>query len=273
MDSKPVPEPAIRVLGVESLKKPPIPDGVSRIRYVSGVDGRKDWALVWPPESGDGTWVVAIHGHGSTGDQLFTRLDIRQTRLPVFRRHGFGILTPNLRGNAWMGPSAAADLRALLAAVRSRFPIKRLIFASGSMGASSNLVYAVLHPDDVAACVALCPATDMGSYHAWCRQHNTGVRKAIADAIEAGYGGTPAELPEVYARHSAVANAARLSMPVFLAHGSADPTIPVDQSRRLAAAMARQRSPFRYVEIPDGHHDSPLGLGVEATVRWVLEHL
>lgn len=51
-------------------------------------------------------------------------------------------------------------------------------------------------------------------------------------------------------------------------HGSADATIPVDQSRRLADRLA-DRPTFRYVELADAGHDAPLPWCVEA-LEWVL---
>jgi pimeloyl-ACP methyl ester carboxylesterase len=245
------------------------PTGVERLDYASGVDGTADWAMVWPGESTE-RWIVKLHGHGSHGDQLWTRPDLRDQWLPAFRATGASILSPNLRDNAWMGPSAAADLHDLLTFVRSRYSVKEFIFASGSMGGTSNLVYAVLHPEDVAAVVALCAVTDMGPYYDWCRRTTGGPGSlaGIADAIQNGYDSTPAERPDVYQAHSALAHADRLTMPVMLVHGSADEIIPVDESRRLAQRLDGVGT-FRYVEMPDGHHDSPLAKCVEA-LHWVL---
>jgi pimeloyl-ACP methyl ester carboxylesterase len=253
------------VTGVAPARQAGVPDGVVRVEYASAVDGARDWALLWPPKR-DATWVVMVHGHGSHGDQLYTRPDIRDAWLPEFRRAGAGLLTPNLRDNAWMSPAAAADLRDLLAHARKVYGAKRFVFASGSMGGTSNLIYAALHPEDVAAVVALCPATDLASYYTWCREADEGVRKEIADAIRRAYGGDPRQRAAVYATHSALKHAERLTMPVFMAHGSTDAVIPVSQSRRLAGAMAEARD-FVYVEVPDGDHDSPLPLMATA-FRW-----
>ena len=152
--------------GIEILSQSPVtesgyPQGVSRVTFRSGADGAEDWALIWPPERG-GHWCVVIHGYGSHGDQLFVREDIRRDWLPRFRARGMGILTPNHRNNGWMGPRAAADLHALLSFVRREFGAERFTFVSGSMGGTCNLIYAVLHPEDVAGVVALCPVSDLG---------------------------------------------------------------------------------------------------------------
>ncbi|MFA5203125.1 MAG: alpha/beta fold hydrolase [Lentisphaeria bacterium] len=245
----------LEILDRSAAVPPGAPAGAYRLDYRSAVDGTADWAVVCP-----GTlpiWVVMIHGHGSHGDQLFTRADIRDAWLPTLLAGGAGIVTPNLRDNAWMSPAAATDLCALLAWLRSSHGAHHFILFSGSMGGTSNLLYAALHPEDVAACVALGAATDLASYHAWCQSHPAGsVQREIGDAIVTAYGATPAAAPELFQRHSTLRQCARLTMPVFFAHGGADALIPVEQARQLAAAMA-DRPAFEYVEISGGDHDSP----------------
>ena len=237
----------------------------------SEIDGIEDWALALPGPASC-TWVVHIHGHGSSGDQIFTRPDIRQSWLPVYLRHGFGVLSVNLRGNAWMSPAAAADLHALLRWARFHYRVRRLLLVSGSMGGTSNLIYATRYPEDVAGVVALCPATDLASYEAWCRrQEGPPVLREIADAIRTAYEGDPARPTAMFHAHSTLARADALTMPVYVVHGDADTIIPVSQSRSLAMAL-HGRSSFRYVELPGGDHELPLR-HMEAGLAWILDRL
>lgn len=246
-----------------------IPQGVSRVDYASSADGTADWALAWPGDRRD-LWVVVIHGHGSQGDQLYVRRDIRDAWLAPFRSTGAGILTPNLRGNAWMCPAAAEDLHELLRFVRSEWGMGEALLCSGSMGGTSNLAYAALHPADVQGVVARGAVTDLASYWRWCLRQDRPVLQEIARAIAGAYGGSPDEAPEVYQRHSALENADRLTMPVYLAHGAADATIPVDQARALAERLSG-KSDFLYREIPGGNHDSPLR--ETEGLQWVLDQM
>lgn len=249
------------------------PSGLEKIVYTSPTDGLNDWALALPAPSD--TWVVCIHGHGSGGDQLYTRKDIRTLWLPAFRERGLGILTPHLRGNAWMGPAAATDLRQLLGIIAGRYAVRKFIFASGSMGGTSNLIYASLFPEDVAGVIARGAATDLATYHSWCCAHGSGrpVLGEIAAAIEAAYGASPSGNPAVYREHSARLHASCLTMPIFLAHGAQDRTIPVSEARALVGQMADADN-LCYVEVPNGNHDSPLYLCEPVhPLDWVLERL
>ena len=119
----------------------PAPDEtVLRLDYESGVDGISDWALLRPGGAARRTCAVVLHGHGSHGDQLYTRRDVRESWLRFYAGHGVTILTPNLRDNAWMSPAAAADLHALIGWVRDNHGIDRFIFQSGpraQLGTSS----------------------------------------------------------------------------------------------------------------------------------------
>ncbi|OGV67158.1 MAG: hypothetical protein A2498_02920 [Lentisphaerae bacterium RIFOXYC12_FULL_60_16] len=228
--------------------------GRTRVDYTSGVDGLNDWTLLQPGRHTG--WIVVLHGHGSDGNQVFVRPDIRDTRLPIFEELGYGVFSPNLRGNAWMSPSARDDLHAWLDILRAEYGAEKFFFISGSMGGTSNLIYAAVHPQDVAGVVALCPATDLPGYYRWCFENPGGVKDEIRNAIHAAYGGSPAEQPKVYDRHSALRNASNLTMPVVVIHGDSDPLIPVGQSRRLAESL-RGKADFQYLELPGAGHDFP----------------
>jgi pimeloyl-ACP methyl ester carboxylesterase len=244
----------------------PFPGGVARWTYASGLDGFEDRALVYPGRTP--TWFVVIHGHGSHEDQLYTRPDIARAWLPPLRASGAGILTPNLRDNAWMSPAAVRDLHDLLNAVRDTYGARRFLFFSGSMGGSSNLFYALQHPEDVAALAALGAAPDPAAYARWCGAFEEGsTQRQIGHAIETAYGGPPGTHMSPYQERDAAARASRLTMPVFFSHGEKDALMPVEGARRLAATL-RHHPAARYLEVEGGGHDSPL-FRPEA-LTWIL---
>ncbi|MEW6354818.1 MAG: alpha/beta fold hydrolase [Planctomycetota bacterium] len=259
----------MKIVSVAPANQPPIPEDVLRVEYKSGVDGLADLAFVRLARNSR-LWIVAIHGHGSHADQLYTREDVRRTRVPEFERLGLNVLTPNLRDNAWMSPSAVADMHDLLGFARTEWLAERFIFFGGSMGGASNMIYAALHPDDVAAVVALGAVVDLPDYVRWCRQRSEAILREVADAIRDSYGGEPGDQPEVYRAHSPIYHTDRLTMPIFLTHGACDTLMPVEQPRRLAEKM-RHSPVFRYDEIPGGGHDAPIG-NTEG-LRWVVKRI
>lgn len=67
--------------------------------------------------------------------------------------------------------------------------------------------------------------------------------------------------------------AERLSRtPSWLFHGSADSVVPVEQSRRLNAALQAHGAATRYSEVPGLGHDIWSSIDVEAVVGWLLSH-
>lgn len=250
-----------------SAKKTGLPKDIVWLEYTSTYDSVSDWALL-RNGTNPSAWIVCLHGHGSQGDQLYTseHIHIRNYWLAAFVELGMGIITPNLRNNAWMSPAALHDMSELLQYLRGEYAAERFIFASGSMGGTSNLIYAIHRPQEVFAVVALGAATDMTTYYQWCRQQAEATCQEIADAIQDSYGGEPAEVPDTYAANSVLEHCHNLTMPVFLAHGQSDQFMPIQHARILAEKMKDVES-FAFREIPHGDHDSPLPLMKEGLRR------
>jgi pimeloyl-ACP methyl ester carboxylesterase len=226
------------------------PKGLKRIDYCSSVDGMEDYAYILPGENPE-FWIVVLHGHGSHGDQLYTRKDVRDAWLEPLRATGGGIITPNLRDNAWMSPAAATDMHDLINYLRIEYGLKKTLFCSGSMGGTGNLIYGILYPEDVDAVIARGAATDLASYSKWCLTQENPVIHEIAEAIATAYNA------DDLVKHSTLLNAEKLNMPVYFIHGGADKVIPVEQARMLAEKL-RDKPDFFYEEISGGSHDSPL---------------
>ena len=166
-------------------------------------------------------------------------------------------MSPENRGNSWMCAAAEADLEEQLAVLRARFRTSRTIIAGGSMGGAAALIYASHHPDTVDGVVALCPATDMRELHRDMSSREELIFRHLARSIEVAYGGTPEQVPEEYAYRSPVCQVSRLTMPVVVRHGDADPILSPEHPRRLVAALRAQGTPVIYDEIPGGDHDAP----------------
>ena len=240
-------------------------DKFQRFEYTSNIDNTNDWYVY--RHSGDNKdCVVVLHGHGSHGDQLLTWKSTRAFWEKFLPEEKVNVFSPNLRDNAWMCPNAVDDLAMLLTENKARYHWKRIILASGSMGASGSLVFAMRHPELVDGVVALGAATDIKSYREWCAVHPLSVHKSIHDAIVEHYT-TEAD----YAINSVVDHAEKLTMPIWFSHGEADATIPVSQARALVEKLSGKKD-FYYREIPGGDHDSPIAFR-EESMRAMLHFL
>lgn len=251
------------------------PSGLYRMKYESGYDGTSDNAMIRPPETG-GDWVVVLHGFGGHENQLYMRKDIKQCWLPEYIRRGIGILTPNLRGNAWMNDAAMADMDALLEFLRNEYGARRFFFASGSLGATSNLIYGGLRPQNVSGVVACGAVSDLSEYYKWCERNSERdpFVAEICASIRMAYGAVPDECSAIYEEHSPIRHIDELKgIPICLVHGGNDNLMPISQSRNFAAAMG-DANLFSYLEIADGSHDAPLSLqslpNELSPLEWVL---
>lgn len=223
-----------------------------KITYASKVDGHEDWYMFC--DAGRGAdCLVYLHGHGSTGDQLFTREDIKN-RLPLIASLKLSVIAPNLRGNAWMCPAAVEDLAAILVSAREKHALKRFVFVAGSMGGTGEMIFAIRRPELVDAVGVMGGATKLKRYCEFLRRRGKlSIHREILEAIETHYAEGD------YERHDVSAQAEKLAMPLYYAHGKADGIMPVTEMYDLRDKLdGRPGKLFR--AIPHGGHDSPIPL-------------
>lgn len=220
-----------------------------KCKFVSRTDGLEDYYYL--RNAGENTTcLVYLHGHGSCGDQFYTRRDVAEIVLPMLREYNLSLISPNLRFNAWMCPAAAADLYDILTENRTRYRFSRYIICSGSMGGTGALIFASLHPELIAGLGILGAATDPARYREFCRQGNLPVHKAIYDAIVSHYNEAD------YPRHSVESHYHGLNMKLCFYHGESDPVMPVSEMLTLKERMKDfPQAEFRAVP---GTHDAPL---------------
>jgi len=139
-----------------------------RIEYTSKVDGLKDYYFLH--DAGAGTiCLVWLHGHGSHGDQPFTRKDVAELLLPMISKYNLSIISPNLRDNAWMSPAAVTDLHDVLAECQSKCRFAKYLFICGSMGGTGALIFAAKYPELAGGLAIKGAATDIWRYREYCR--------------------------------------------------------------------------------------------------------
>lgn len=207
--------------------------------------------------------VIYLHGAGSHQDQGF-KSGIYENFVGPGGSAWPAVVYVCLeyRGDSWMGPASETDMMELLRVLQGRYRPRATVLTGASMGGTSALIFASRHPDTLTGVVALSAATDTGEIYA-----------AFGPALYASYGaegGQTAQVPQVYFDRSSRYHADQLArLPVFIAHGSADTTIPVSHARLLVEQLQARGARFQYIEIPGGDHDSWLRLDLHAAPAFV----
>jgi dipeptidyl aminopeptidase/acylaminoacyl peptidase len=174
--------------------------------------------------------LIALHGHGSDRWQFIQQIrDECQGLRDVAAKHDLIFISPDYRAKtSWMGPTAEADTLQIIAEVKKRHRVNRVFIAGGSMGGTSALIFATLHPELIAGVCALNPTANLVEY------------AGFKDAIDTSYG----SLDERQKR-SPELHADRLAMPIALTTGGKDTSVPPDSTLRLAKKLKRVLSLHR----------------------------
>jgi len=224
-----------------------IPEDVT---FTSATDGTEQRYVVLLPDEFDlntpHDLMIALHGHGS--DRWQFAVDKRpecQGARDMAARRKMIFVSPDYRAKtSWMGPAAEADLLQMLDELSGRFRIRDVVISGGSMGGTSALAFAAMHPDCVDGVVALNGTANLMEY------------PNFTDAIAESYGGTKTEKPEVYRERSAELFPERLTMPVAATTGSNDTLVPPDSTLRLLTALKTQGTRMLSIHRPNGGHET-----------------
>lgn len=233
-----------------------------RLTFNCSADGSR-WPYLLQPVSDPQAILLNLHGHYADEWQGMTETiygdAFGQLRRECLRRQWL-YLTPWYGGNTWMGPLAEAGMVDLIGVLRETWPTLPLYLMGGSMGGSSALVFAVRKPTRLSGVIACCPAADIEQYYRWCWQRlaQNPTLANISNAIRIHYSTACHDLGRELRIRSALQNAEQLTMPVYLAHGTADALIPVQWTQELAAKLQALGRRVQYREIPEGGHDAPL---------------
>ena len=188
--------------------------------------------------------ILGLHGHGADRKQF--ALDPR-AECAAFRafaaQHNMIAVTPDYRATtSWMGPKAECDVVQIISDIRSQYRIDRVWLAGGSMGGTSALTFAALHPELVDGVTAMNAHANHLEFE--------GFQADIADS----FGGAKGEIPEEYRRRSAEFRSDRLTMPVAITVGGNDTIVPPDSALRLAAKLTARNHRVLLIQRPAGGH-------------------
>lgn len=200
------------------------------------------------------TWVVAVHGRGSS------RAEVLRV-LPVLHGAGVPVLAVTYRNDAGapkspdglyhLGDTEWLDVEAAVRYALDR-GAREVVLYGWSMGAAivGQLLGRSDTADDVAGVVLDAPVVS------WTRtlelqSRNRGLPTGVVPVAEL-VSGLRAGLD--FDRFDLAEHPPAHRPPTLLFHGTADAVVPVDASRDLAAAARRLDWPIQYVEVPGAEH-------------------
>ena len=210
--------------------------GAEQYRYQVYVPSDYTASTAWPV-------IVSLHGNGRqgydgvlpTGTDFAIRIRENGAPFPAI------VVFPQARpGTRWFHPQMQRMVMAELDRTIAEFHVDpaRVYLHGYSMGGGGAYRLAWKWPERFAAVVV------------------------VAGRVEPGDNYTPAEIELDGATNPAAAMpdpfaafaAGLKTMPLWIFHGDADTVVPVDQSRRLVAALKSLGAPVRYTELPGVDH-------------------
>jgi predicted peptidase len=210
-------------------------------------DQRKPWPV-----------ILFLHGAGERGDDGFAQTAFGLPQ--AIRLHAadfpFVVVMPQCRKDKrWPDPDMEAQVFAALDRTMKEFhgDPDRVYLTGLSMGGFGALAFGAFHPGKFAAVVPVCGGIKP------IEQWPPLWRQAALDA----------NATDPYAE-----TARRLGKtPIWLFHGDADPRVPVEQSRKMHAALQDAGGNVKYTEYPGVDHNSwDKAYAEPGLVPWLLAH-
>lgn len=188
--------------------------------------------------------LIAFHGHGKDRWQ-YAKGDFDEANgvRDVAARHHMILISPDYRAaTSWMGPKAEADLVQLIAAVRVHHKVRKVFLVGASMGGTSVLIFAALHPDLVDGVSSQNGTGNMLEY------------PRFQYAISESYGGDKLQNPGEYQKRSPELVPEKLSMPVAFTVGGRDTLVAPGSVRRLAKSLKELKRPVLLIDRENTGH-------------------
>lgn len=233
-----------RSVGAEGFREP------LDVSFIANCDGSEEHYVLLLPEDfaeeNPYSLMIALHGHGSDRWQFATG-DINEGRAArdVALKRDMIYVSPDYRAKtSWMGPKAEADVMQIIEALKATYVIEKVILVGASMGGSSSLTFAAMHPDLIDGVAALNGTANHLEY------------EKFQDAIRESFGGSRRDIPEAYKLRSAEYWPERFTMPVAMTTGGKDTVVPPDSCLRLGKIIALFNSEVLHLHRPDGGHST-----------------
>lgn len=198
--------------------------------------------------------LIALHGHGSDRWQ-FVQKDIDEAKAArdAAKARDMLFVSPDYRKTtSWMGPKAESDMLQILDELKARFRIGKVIISGASMGGTSSLSFAAMHPDRIDGVVSMNGTANHLEY------------ERFQDAIGESFGGTKAQIPAEYKKRSAEYWPERLTMPIAIAVGAKDDIVPPQSAIRLGTVLKKLQPNVLLNVRPEGGHNTIYADATEA---------
>ncbi len=223
---------------------------VQDVSFEAKVDGSiQHYVLLFPKafdpaESHD--LLIALHGHGSDRWQFATGdIEVARAARDVAMEHSMIYVSPDYRAKtSWMGPLAEADTVQMIEDLKNQFRIDKVLISGGSMGGSSCLTFAAMHPDLVDGVVSFNGTANHLEY------------EKFQDAISESFGGSKSEIPSEYKKRSAEYWPDKLTMPISITLGGKDLTVPPDSVLRLTEVLKKLNPDILLIYREEGGHST-----------------
>jgi len=220
------------------------------VAFKAKIDGTEQRYMLLLPDGFDKQkkhdLMVAFHGHGSDRHQFMfdERAEVLVAREQA-ASHRMIYVTPDYRAKtSWMGPKAEADVLQILRDLRRKYRVGKVVIIGASMGGSSVLTFAALHPKEIDGVVSMNGTANHLEY------------ENFQDAISSSFGGTKAQIPNEYKRRSAEYWPERLTMPIAFTAGANDDIVPPGSVVRLASVLAKLQPNVLMVYDANGGHST-----------------
>jgi predicted peptidase len=200
--------------------------------------------------------ILALHGAGERGNDglLQTQVGLGSAIRRHADRYPAIVVFPQRSPNAtWQDFGATLALAALDRSIAEFKTDPSRVYLTGlSMGGNGAWYLAYRNPDRFAALVVVCGFVS----------GRTGASGSSYAAIAPASASDPfGEVAQRVAR-----------LPIWIFHGDADKSVPVEESRNMAAALKAIGANVQYTELPGvGHNSWDPAYEMEALAKWLFE--
>lgn len=256
-------------------------------------EGLRQYALLTVPKGKkpEAGWPVIIFNHGFIQPTLYKTTERYVSYVDSFARNGYIVMKPDYRGHDNSEGEAAGgygsnaytiDVLNAVASIKKYQDAdsKRIGMWGHSMGGHITL-RAMITTKDIKAGVIW--AGVVGSYpdllNNWRRRLSaqpspTGLRRRWREELVTNFG-TPEENPKFWDSISSTSYLADISGPLQLHHGTADTSVPIEFSRKLAELMKQQNKEVELYVYDGADHNlsNSFGRAMARSVEFFDTHI